>query len=91
MDCTKGIMFSFRVVSSRMKTKVFMIKFTTSFSEHQMEGNGHPLQMYQARKESGKLDVKEQEEEHPISELGPWPALSMQPRLLGTGAPSPSL
>ncbi|DAA21247.1 TPA: hCG1647286-like [Bos taurus] len=41
-------------------------KFTTSFSEHQMEGNESSPTDVPSQKESGKLDVKEQEEGHPI-------------------------
>ncbi|XP_068841854.1 cilia- and flagella-associated protein 74 [Capricornis sumatraensis] len=46
--------------------KGFYDKFTTSFSEHQMEGNESSPTDVPSQKESGKLDVKEQEEGHPI-------------------------
>ncbi|MXQ81779.1 hypothetical protein E5288_WYG004883 [Bos mutus] len=45
-------------------------KFTTSFSEHQMEGNESSPTDVPSQKESGKLDVKEQEEGHPIESEG---------------------
>lgn len=79
MDCTKGIMFSFQSSIFTYEDKGFYDKFTTSFSEHQMEGNESSPTDVPSQKESGKLDVKEQEEGHPIGELGPWPALSIQP------------
>ena len=79
MDCTKGIMFSFQSSTFTYEDKSLYDKFTTSFSEHQMEGNESSPTDVPSQKESGKLDVKEQEEGHPIGELGPWPALSIQP------------
>ena len=79
MDCTKGIMFSFQSSIFMYEDKSFYDKITTSFSEHQTEGNESSPTDVPSQKESGKLDVKEQEEGHPIGELGPWPALSMQP------------
>ncbi|KAG5202416.1 hypothetical protein JEQ12_003806 [Ovis aries] len=50
--------------------KSFYDKFTTSFSEHQMEGNESSPTDVPSQKESGKLDVKEQEEGHPIESEG---------------------
>ncbi|XP_052510049.1 cilia- and flagella-associated protein 74 [Budorcas taxicolor] len=50
--------------------KGFYDKFTTSFSEHQMEGNESSPTDVPSQKESGKLDVKEQEEGHPIESEG---------------------
>lgn len=79
MDCTKGIMFSFQSSIFMYEDKSFYDKITTSFSEHQTEGNESSPTDVPSQKESGKLDVKEQEEGHPIGELGPWPALSMKP------------
>ncbi|KAB0343535.1 hypothetical protein FD754_020461 [Muntiacus muntjak] len=46
--------------------KSFYDKITTSFSEHQTEGNESSPTDVPSQKESGKLDVKEQEEGHPI-------------------------
>ncbi|KAF4018512.1 hypothetical protein G4228_009934, partial [Cervus hanglu yarkandensis] len=50
--------------------KSFYDKITTSFSEHQTEGNESSPTDVPSQKESGKLDVKEQEEGHPIESEG---------------------
>ncbi|XP_055275348.1 cilia- and flagella-associated protein 74 [Moschus berezovskii] len=50
--------------------KGFYDKFTTSFSEYQLEGNESSPTDVPSQKESGKMDVKEQEEGHPIESEG---------------------
>eukprot|EP00069_Balaena_mysticetus_P016733 bmy_10053T0 len=62
--------------------KGFYDKIATSFSEQLMEGNESSPTDVPSQKESGKLDVKEQEEGRPVGEPDPRPAFST--RLWGT-------
>ena len=77
----------FQSSSFTYEDKGFYDKIATSFSEQLMEGNESSPTDVPSQKESGKLDVKEQEEGRPVGEPGPRPALST--RLWGTLAAGP--
>lgn len=72
--------------------KGFDSNVATSFSKQLTAGNESVPADVSSQKESGKLDIKEKEEGHPVGEPGPRPALSTQPwATLAAGPRAPAV